>query len=135
MNNPGISYTPNTGYTSRRAHPIHTKERIHSHARRHDLRYEHPCTFHENFEQPQTQNPVSTALKPKSPFTSKQHSLKRPDGTREQRTGKMSLLPPPQAASRSTSMYIEELDPNGYPPDARQSRVVSQPAALLDQCR
>jgi hypothetical protein len=31
-------------------------------------------------------------------------------------------------------MYIEELDPSGYQNDPRQSRVVSQPAALLDQC-
>jgi hypothetical protein len=41
---------------------------------------------------------------------------------------------PPQTASRSASMYIEELD--AYPQaDPRQSRVVSQPAALLDQCK
>lgn len=31
-------------------------------------------------------------------------------------------------------MYIEELDQTGQPQDPRQSRVVSQPAALLDQC-
>jgi hypothetical protein len=43
----------------------------------------------------------------------------------------MSMQFPP---SRSASMYIEELDPSGYQNDPRQSRVVSQPAALLDQC-
>lgn len=43
----------------------------------------------------------------------------------------MALQVPQQGASRSGSMYIEELD--AYPVD-RQSRIVSQPAALLDQC-